>query len=237
MDALSKNILPLANGERTVPEIARLLGTTRKRVETRMKKYNMPRCKQGAQPGSRNHQYVSGRRVDLDGYVLVTAPTDHPHARQRPNRVGKIIYEHRLVMEKKLGRYLSPEEVVDHVDGLTLHNAPDNLRLFASNGQHLSATISGTERQWSEAGRVNIGARTDRGREIERVDTYRLRRARGDVRLRQILLLALQLGTNSPYLSGTHHHLEKAGIDLSCRSNLERAWGDLCQRWESDLLL
>ena len=236
MDDLAEQILPLADGERTVPEIARLLGTTRKRVETRMKKHNMPRCKQGAQPGSRNHQYVCGRRVDLDGYVLVTAPTGHPHARQRPNRVGKIIYEHRLVMEKKLGRYLSPEEVVDHIDGLTLHNAPDNLRLFESNGEHLAATISGTERQWSEAGRVNIGARTDRGREIERVDTYRQRRKRGDVRLRAILRAALQLGTDSPYLSGTRHHLQKAGIVGLSRPNLERAWDDLSARWEADLL-
>jgi hypothetical protein len=139
-------------------------------------------------------------------------------------------------MEKKLGRYLSPEEVVDHIDGLTLHNAPDNLRLFESNGAHLEATISGKRRQWSGSGHANIGARTDRGREIERVDTYRLRKKRGDVRLRQILLAALSLGIDSPYLSGTHRHLEKAGIADLSRPNLERAWGDLSARLEADLL-
>lgn len=236
MDALSKKILELADGERSIAEIAEMLGTTHKRVKTRMHKYDMPRRPVGAPNGARNPAYQGGRKVCLDGYVLVSAPADHPFARERKDRKSKYILEHRLVMERTLGRYLMPTEVVDHIDGLTLHNAPENLQLFESNGAHLSATISGTDRLWSAAGHRNIGARTDRGKEIERVDTYRRRKERGDVRLRAILLAALQLGTGSPYLLGTHHHLKKAGIDLSSRSSLERALDELASRWAADLL-
>jgi hypothetical protein len=143
-----------------------------------------------------------------------------------------MMYEHRLVLEQKLGRYLLPSEVVDHVDGLTLHNSPENLRLFSSNAHHLAETKAGCAPNLSEAGRRNTGKRTDRGIAIERVDMHAVRRKRGDVRLRQILLAALLLGTNSPYLSGTSHHTKKAGIDMSCRSTIERALDDLYLRWE-----
>jgi len=38
--------------------------------------------------------------------------------------------EHRLVMEERLGRALSFNEVVHHKDGNTLNNAPDNLEVM-----------------------------------------------------------------------------------------------------------
>ena len=230
MNANTQRIIELSNGQRSSAEIAELVGLSPRYVRKVMKKFDLPRFGEGAQPGQRNHQFVSGRRVDHDGYVLVTAPKDHPYARQPSGRKTKVIFEHRLVMEQKLGRYLLPEEVVDHVDGLTLHNAPDNLRLFVSNSKHLAQTATGP-RMWSPEGVKNIGARTDRGVEIQRVDSYGQRRARGEIRLQQILLAALSLGIDSPFLLGTHRHLEKAGIDPSCRSNLERALADLYARW------
>jgi hypothetical protein len=53
----------------------------------------------------------------------------------------------------------------------------------------------------------------------------------GDARLRQILLAMLSLGADSPYLLGTHHHLEKAGISDLSRSNLELELEKLYQRY------
>jgi hypothetical protein len=144
-----------------------------------------------------------------------------------------LIYEHRLVLEQTLGRYLLPEEVVDHIDGLTLHNAPENLRLFSSNAAHLSATKAGCAPKLSTAGSRNTGIRTDLGKAIERVDMHATRRKRGDVRLRQILLAALSLGTDSPFLLGTTHHTKKAGIDMSDRSTIERALAGLYAQWEA----
>lgn len=239
MDDLAKKILELADGELSIPQIAERLGTTYKRVKSRVRKHNMPRRPVGAPPGERNPSYIAGRRIDLAGYAVVPLKRGDPHPHQRipPHKKTGFLREHRLIMERHLGRYLEPTEVVDHIDGLTLHNTPENLRLFASNGEHLAHTISGVPKQFSSSGHQNIGARTDRGREIRRVDIYQLRLRRGDVRLRAILLAALQLGIDSPYLLGTHHHLEKAGIDPYQRSNLEHGLAELDSRWEADLLL
>lgn len=227
----------VADGDRTRKEISELTGLTRKMV-ARVLSQNpeIPRRSTGAPAGDRNPMYRDGRQIEPDGYAVVAAPLGHPHARLLPGRKHGTILEHRLLMEQHLGRYLRPTEVVDHIDGLTLHNAPTNLRLFDSNGDHLRETTGGTGRKWSLQGRENIGARTDRGRVIEPVSTYRLRKERGDVRLRQILLAAFALGIDSPFLSGTKAWLEKAGIAALDRPSLERAWADLSARWEADLL-
>lgn len=235
MNANIARVSALSDGVRTSVEIAALVGLSARYVRRIMFRNNLPRRKEGAQSGSRNHQFVCGRRIDRDGYVLVTVPNDHPHARQRTNRQTKLMFEHRLVMERTIGRFLLPTEIVDHKDGLHLHNAPDNLRLFQSNADHLRATISGKRPAWSKRGYQNIGARTDRGIACSPVDTHRRRRESGDVRLRQILLAALSLGIDSPFLLGTHRHLEKAGIDASSRSTIERALADLSAKYASDL--
>lgn len=233
MNENTQKIIALADGHRSSVEIADLVGLTPRYVRKVLLRLNLPRLGEGAQPHSKNHQFVSGRRIDLDGYVQVTAPADHPHARERAGRKALIVSEHRLVMEQTLGRYLLPSEVVDHVDGLTLHNSPENLRLFASNAEHLTATRKGLAPQHTQAGHANTGARTDRGRVIQPVDSYGQRRKSGDVRLRQILLAALKLGPDSPFLLGAHHHTKKTGIDLASRSMIERALADLSERWEA----
>jgi hypothetical protein len=142
-----------------------------------------------------------------------------------------MIYEHRYVLEQHLGRYLLPSEIVDHIDGLTLHNSPENLRIFQSNGEHLAATLAGQKKRFSEAGYQKLKISRHLRKGLERVDSYTDRRKSGDVRLRQILLLALKLGIDSPFLSGTSHHTKKAGIDMSCHSTIQRALDDLYERW------
>ena len=159
--------------------------------------------------------------VDSDGYVCL---------RTKPTRV----LEHRVVMEQELGRPLSTAEVVDHIDGITIHNAPRNLRLFESNAAHLSATLKKAP-MLSRSGAVNTGIRSDLGREYQPVDIHRLRKARGDVRLRAILRAALELGTEHPCLSGTMHWLTQSGIDPESRRSLERAWDNLTSRYAEDL--
>ena len=235
MNRYLPKISALCDGVRTSVEIAQHVGLSPRYVRRIMKNHNLPRRKEGGGPGILNHQFQTGRRIDLDGYVLVTVPSDHPYARQRTKRATKLMYEHRWVMEQKLGRYLLPEEIVDHVDGLTLHNAPTNLRLFASNADHLRETLTGLAPQWSLAGKKNILERFAPPSDRQLVDTRRQHKKSGDVRLRQILLAALSLGIDSPYLLGTTHHTSKAQIDMSSHSTIERALAYLSQRWEADL--
>jgi hypothetical protein len=72
----------------------------------------------------------NGRKITQEGYVKIFSP-DHPF-----KDANQYVYEHRLVMEKKLGRYLTKEEVVHHIDGDKLNNNIENLELFESAQSH-----------------------------------------------------------------------------------------------------
>lgn len=77
------------------------------------------------------------------GYRSLLIP-DHPYASKRG-----YVPEHRLVMEKTLGRYLLPSEKVHH-KGIRhplgsienkQDNLPDNLELFSCQGEHLTTIV------------------------------------------------------------------------------------------------
>ena len=69
------------------------------------------------------------KRYRHDGYVQVRCP-GHPCA----ERWGWFL-EHRLVMEKMLGRYLNDNELVHHIDGNRENNDISNLQLVTA-GEH-----------------------------------------------------------------------------------------------------
>ena len=73
--------------------------------------------------------YKGGRTI-TNGRVYILN-RDHPNA-----HASGYIMEHRLVMEKILGRYLTCEEVVHHIDNNPSNNSPDNLMLFSNKAAH-----------------------------------------------------------------------------------------------------
>ena len=94
------------------------------------------------QKGKNNPSWKGGVRKDVHGYVHILMPK-HPFA----NNVG-YVRESRLMMEKKLGRYLFPKEVVHHLNGVKDDNSPENLTLFPNKGEHTSMHRKSTPRDW-----------------------------------------------------------------------------------------
>lgn len=81
--------------------------------------------------GSKHPGWKGGRhRENRDGYIRVYAP-DHPNAVRATNGVGGYVLEHRLVMEKHLGRLLHKDEDVNHINGVKDDNRVENLRVVS----------------------------------------------------------------------------------------------------------
>jgi len=71
-----------------------------------------------------NGRWKGGRSYHKAGYVLVRAP-DHPRAGQ-----AGYVFEHILVVEQLIGRYLLPDETVHHLNGVRDDNRLENLELW-----------------------------------------------------------------------------------------------------------
>lgn len=130
-------------------QMAAILGVSVPTVTRTMRALGWKSVKGRGSPMEKNHFWKGGRAVDSDGYVLLKMP-EHPLA----NNNG-YVREHRLVMERKLGRALSRREVVHHKDGNRSNNHPDNLVLYQSNGDHLREHMAeGTIPRCSTTGRL-----------------------------------------------------------------------------------
>lgn len=83
------------------------------------------RCRSCANKGEHHPAWKGGRTVDKDGYVMVWIPDDDPMAVMRND--GGYVREHRLVVARSLGRPLTLDEEVHHVNGVKSDNRIGNL--------------------------------------------------------------------------------------------------------------
>lgn len=76
-----------------------------------------------ANTAENNYHWSGGRKSHSLGYVLVYVP-DHPHR----DKSGFVL-EHRLVYERAIGRHLSSDDIVHHINGNKADNRLENLAL------------------------------------------------------------------------------------------------------------
>ena len=81
--------------------------------------------------GDKSFSWKGGKRTTYYGYVMIYSP-NHPFC----DAQGYIRQSH-LIMEKKLKRYLTLEEVIHHINGIKNDDRPENLKLFANKSEHM----------------------------------------------------------------------------------------------------
>lgn len=89
--------------------------------------------------------YHKGHITTHNGYKMIPMP-DHPQADSKG-----YIREHRWVAEQKLGRLISEDEVVHHINGDKLDNRPENLEVMLA-AEHVSHHFKGS--RWENGKRI-----------------------------------------------------------------------------------
>lgn len=78
---------------------------------------------------------INSKRITTLGYIIVPNPEYPIKSKARD------IYEHRLIMEKYLGRKLKKYEIVHHINKNKADNRIENLKLYKSIQLHFIETI------------------------------------------------------------------------------------------------
>ena len=93
----------------------------------------------GAYRSLERNPYWRGGKSKVHGYIIIYCP-NHPFNN------GGYVREHRLKMEKKIGRYLREDEDVHHLNGIRDDNRLKNLKLL-THGEHTTLT---NNKRWSK---------------------------------------------------------------------------------------
>jgi hypothetical protein len=142
-------VLELAEAGHSLSAIGRKIGTKNQCVRAFLRE-NLPSWEVNKDTSGARNNHWKGGRSSINGYALIQQP-DHPHA----NRHGYVL-EHRLVMEKMIGRFLEPQEVVHHRNKNKQDNSPANLQLFSENSEHLKHELTGKVPNWTPDGLLRI---------------------------------------------------------------------------------
>ena len=77
-----------------------------------------------------NKIWWNGGTRKNNGYIQIFNK-NHPYKNN-----ANYVMEHHLLMEKHLDRYLKPEEIIHHINGIKDDNRIENLILFKNSAEH-----------------------------------------------------------------------------------------------------
>ena len=131
-------IYELFEGGAMISEIVAQVGTNRESVRQYLLKKYTPKQKRAIVrknirwlKGQDSPNWKGGREVTKDGYIVLWL-----------SRTEKVL-EHRLVMEKHLGRKLTRSEIVHHINGNNSDNRLANLELTTFSEEFKRHNVAG----------------------------------------------------------------------------------------------
>lgn len=128
---------------RTLREIAALFQVSPETIRRSLVDAEVPLRSRGAPLGK--YRPKDGQVDDARGYRLVRLP-DHPAA------IDGYIRRSRMVAEGRLGRFLTDDEVVAHLDGNPSNDSVENLRVFASRSSLAEFLLGGNTHAKGDVG-------------------------------------------------------------------------------------